>query len=134
MPWVVFETVITASNLPKLYTPWFMWSPRLMQSVYKVNMTKLIFTIHNVVNAPTRMWRGPSVWFCSWLLGFVGGFFLPLCPHFLPSLLLTLFNMTRNAKCVWLKKELIWKAAESHELHWSHFINLCFLFVRPSMS
>jgi hypothetical protein len=62
--------------------PWFMWSPWLMQSVYKVNMTNPIFNNHNFVNAPTRMWR-PSVWFCSWLLGCVGRFlFFPFFPIF----------------------------------------------------
>jgi hypothetical protein len=62
----------------------------------------------------------------------VGGLFLLHFPYFLPSFLLALFRLTRNAKCVCLKKELIWKAAESHEFYWSHFINSCFLFLRPS--
>lgn len=69
-----------------LYTPWFMWSPWLMQSVYKVNMTNLIVTVHSFVNVPTRMWRS-SAWFSSWLLGCV--VVLSFFPFFITFFLLT---------------------------------------------
>lgn len=74
-----------------LYMPWFMWSPWLVQSVCKVNMTKLNIHHSQFCECPYK----DVETFCLILFMATKLYgricFLLLFPYFLPSLLLIYF-------------------------------------------